>query len=489
MQPNVKIVAGDIVNSAEEAVVVPCSTQGECFGRGVDIAVYSKFPEVRERWSSWIKTSNVGRTMDFGDTFVTEDDGRVFILVAVPPMNESNYYYCNLETCYHSAFDAALEEGCKTVACPLLGTGNMRWEIGESFFSLYSTLTGPLGEEYRDLCVTLYLKNEKTEEFARQNNWDIAQCFDEKPLDKRIDFLSGMGYEDSESYYLQMWYAEKERVKRLKKSGIPDGNVGTLERGTRFLLSQEASEQLELISKSSEKKLQRTDIVKRSGLDKNTVSYIFAGNERANPDKDKLLAFGYAMQCSYGKMCKWLSMLGFCFTGSGRDRLIEEAFLNRTSSDVKYLNIKLKNRGFPPLQTSDPESERSSRVEFAGRLSGQISFLMSHGRNDFSDNELAGKSGMTVKDVRIIRNAADYSPKKDKVISLAAALRCSAEQLTDWLKVFGMSLSDGARDQLIRKAFDERTVRDARELNSLLTSNGHEHLNVTAFKPERGKDI
>lgn len=476
MEPKIKIIAADIANAEEEVIIVPCSTRAGNVGNGVDAAIFGKFKSIKVQWENHIRTFKENRTMDFGDICVTKENGKYFYLVAVPPMNDETYYFCNLEACYEKAFKTAELMGCKSVACPLLGTGgSLKWSMGESFYSLYAV--------HKNFChkfsVTLYLQNEKAVNYAKKNNWDISECFDEKPLNKRIKHLEGSGYAVNENRYLKEWYADKERIKRKSK---PDSKPET---ATRILLALAADKQLYYINCLSDKKIIEADIAKRSGLSKNTVSYIFRGNDRLNIDKETLLSFGYAMQCSYPTICSWLKMLGLCFDGSERDRFIENAFKNRTSSDVKYLNTKLKNRSLLPLQTADLDPQRK---EFARKLQDRINTVQTLSGSILRDNEIAEKSGMTANAVLEIRKAkAEFKPEKDKIISIAAALRCTTEQLEDWLKIFGMALSENKRDTLIRRAFDERCVRDAHELNALLTDNNCQHLKVTAFKPSRSK--
>lgn len=417
------------------------------------------------------------RIMDFGDICIAKENGKLFLLVAVPPMNDETYYFCNLEACYETAFKAAKLSDCKSIACPLLGTGgSLKWSMGESFYSLYAVQKKFAGQ----FSVTLYLQNKEAIKYAKKNNWDISECFDQKPLNKRIKHLESNGYGAYENGYLKAWYAEKERKKRKS-----DPNAKP-ETATRILLALAVDTQFYSINCNSDRKITEADIAKRSGLSKNTVSYIFTGTERLNIDKDTLLAFGYAMQCSYDTICSWLKMLGLCFDGSERDIFIEEAFKNRTSSDVKYLNTKLKNRSFPPLHTVDLDLQRR---EFAKKLRERINEIQTMSGSILRDNEIAENSGMTANAILAVRKAkTEFKPEKDKIISIAAALRCTTEQLEDWLKLFGMALSGSKRDTLIKKAFDERSVRDAHELNALLTQNNSQHLKVTAFKPNRSKD-
>lgn len=484
MKPIVRIIAGDIINAEEKAVIVPCSTHAEKQGRGTDAAIYEKFPAVRESFIRWFRRDNHSRILDFGETFVAQEYGKIFILVAVPPMNESNYYYCNLETCYANAFAQALDHGCGGAACPLLGTGQMNWPLSEAFFSLYDVLSIPQDPRLTGFNVTLYLKNNDAIDYARKNDWDIARCFDPEPLDKRIDFLRSNGYEITESTFLQGWYAEKEwRKQQLEKNGPPKNNrAGNPERETRFLLASRALEQLSVLKDNSGRALTQDDIVCRSGLDRNLVGQIFSGGGNACFTREQIIAFGYAMQCSYALMCGWLKMLGMCFGNSDRDRFIEDAFMHRTSNDVRYLNVRLKNHGFPPLPD---HSDANAANKFSGELNRQLGRIKKLSGNALSNKELAQKSGMTENDIsHILGGAAKFVPKKDKIVSLAAALRCSTAQLEEWLRIFGLSLSDSKRDALIRKAFDGRSVKDANELNSLLLKNGHGHLQVTVFNRE-----
>lgn len=478
--PNVRIIADDILNSKEEAVIVPCSTRGDNIGGGVDAAIYGEYPLVEQKWSEWVRKTKEKRTMDLGEAYAVKEYGRVFILVAVPPMDEKNYYYCNLETCYSNAFKMAHENDCKSIACPLLGTGTLGWGIGEAFYSLYAVVKNYSGYYLYGRDITLYLKNQEAIGYAQKNNWDIEFCFDVKPIDKRIKYMKDNGYELCESFWLKEWYSEKEMLKQRNAPNEPP------EHETRFLFSFEAINRLGKINEKREKPLKEIDIAKRSGLDKNNISYIFTGNDRGNLDKDSLIAFGYAMECSYGMMCSWLKMLGMCFNGSERDKFIEEAFKNRTSYSVMYLNKRLCNRGFAPLQTSGADD---ARREFAQKLDEQIKAYKALSGIDLKDKELAERSGMNANAILAIRKAkAEFKPEKDKIISLGAALRCSTAQLEEWLKIFGIALSDNKRDTLIRKAFDKRTVRDAHELNALLLKSKCRHLKVMAFKPSRSKD-
>lgn len=477
METNVKIIADDIVNAEEEVIIVPCSTKAGNVGNGVDAAIFGKYKSIAVQWENHVRTFKENRTMDFGDICVTKENDKYFYLVAVPPMNDETYYFCNLEACYEKAFKTAELMGCKSIACPLLGTGgSLKWSMGESFYSLYTVQK----KFAHKLSVTLYLQNIEAIKYAKKNNWDISECFDQKFLNKRIKHLESNGYGAYESGYLKAWYAEKERKKRkADPHAIP-------ETATRILLALAADTQFASINCDSDRKITKADIAKRSGLSKNTVSYIFTGTERLNIDKDTLLAFGYAMQCSYDTICSWLKMLGLCFDGSERDIFIEEAFKNRTSSNVKYLNTKLKNRSFPPLHTTELDLQRK---EFAKKLREQINHMQTLSGNVLHDNEIAENSGMNANAILAVRKAkSEFKPEKDKIISIAAALRCTTNQLEDWLKIFGMALSESKRDTLIKKAFDERCVRNAHELNALLTQNNFQHLKVMAFKPSRSKD-
>ena len=98
------------------------------------------------------------------------------------------------------------------------------------------------------------------------------------------------------------------------------------------------------------KKLKRSDVVVKSGLDKAYVYQIFAGKK--NPSRDKLITIAFAMGLHEEETQKMLNLSGFkeLWAKDERDALLLFAIQHRMS--LQEVHTELERYGLAPLASS-----------------------------------------------------------------------------------------------------------------------------------------
>lgn len=330
-----KIVTGDITKMQVDAIVnAACETL--LGGGGVDGAIHrAAGPELLAecRALGGCKTGQAKLTGGYALP-------AKYVIHTVGPIYRDGTHgeREQLASCYRSSLALAMEQGCETVAFPLISSGAYGYPWAEAMRVAVQTVGAFLLEH--ELTVFLVL-------FPRAPRMAGATLFPELAAhiaDQRRDSYTEVSLSRS------CGSAPPPMGSRARRRREEDEEVGlfvcaAMERApeeeldARLRQLDESFSQM-LLRKIDEKGLTDAQCYKRANVDRKLFSKI-RGDVRYRPSKPTVLAFAIALELSLEETEDMLRKAGFALSHSHKFDIIVEYFISRGNYDIFAINEAL----------------------------------------------------------------------------------------------------------------------------------------------------
>ncbi|MBR4904736.1 MAG: macro domain-containing protein [Selenomonadaceae bacterium] len=319
-----KVLRNDITQVEADLIVNPANPVPE-IGGGSEFSIYEKAGKER----LLAERMEIGEIAP-GDVALTSAFNlkAKYIIHAVSPAwrDGGEDELKLLRSCYKKALDMAVEKNCRSIAFPLLGTGNNRFPKEKALLVAMSVIQNFLSTH--DLKVMLVIFGQRTYELSSQFFEDITVFVNEN-YERRV---------------LQKEYSAQHLSRTLPKSIFLD----ELDSGTLFRI---------LDSWGKDFKEHLAKYVERSGMSNkeiyeaaNVSKKVFYGIEMYNtskknrPAKNTLLALIVALKLSMSEALELLARAEYMLSNASQFDLIVGEFIRKKHYDVYDINIALYDK-------------------------------------------------------------------------------------------------------------------------------------------------
>ncbi len=224
----------------------------------------------------------------------------------------------NLRNCYASSLRLAKELECKSVAIPLLATGNYGFpkELG------------------------LKIAVEEIDAFMLSNEMDVTLVV----YDKQAYLISEKLFNDVQDFLDKNYEVPKKETK-AEKEIEPIKVYAFISQSSGVRNFQDTLQKL-----IADRNLENATVYKRAYIDKKFFSKIICQKDYV-PKKQTVMALGLALELPLGEYEAFLASAGYAFMPSSKfDMIIKYCVMNRIYNliDVDYILVSLKMDCFAP---------------------------------------------------------------------------------------------------------------------------------------------
>ena len=329
-----RIIRDDIINVKADAIVNTANPYVG-YGRGVDERIYKAAGEkqllIARNKIGELKPGEVGITEGFNLSC------NYIIHVSCPLWEDGRYDEIDtLRKCYEKALDLAYKNNCKTIAFPLLSTGNYGFPKDIGLDIAVSCFTSFLEKHEIEIILVVYdekstllskklfnevdeyIKNDEVEEPALANDLDIrilrtfeseecfeASLYDEDFIDedKSLDDILKNVYKKSFGKYLQQL---------INKKGFKNSSVYA-----------------------------------KANISKQYFSKLL--NDQIKPSKEKMLALAVGLELNVDETIDFLKFAGYALSPISQTDKVVEFFIEHKQYNVIKIDMALFDYGLDPL--------------------------------------------------------------------------------------------------------------------------------------------
>ena len=339
-----EIVRNNITKMAVDAVVNTANPK-PVIGAGTDFAIHKaagpKLLEARQAIGS-IKTGHAAITpaFDLNATYVIHTVGPVWL-------DGKHDEEKLLQNCYENSLTLAVQNGCQSVAFPLIATGNYGFPKDKALQIAISVFSAFLLEHEMQIYLVVYdRKSFKLSEKLFQN---VASYIDEHYVDSR-NFTYGTLDESRRRIRRrrEMEICEcTEALEEMPTVGGPKKLLPCAPMAMSKAMSLEdmlgqtdagfTETLLNLIDKTGKKD---SEIYKKANISKQHFSKI-RNNPHYQPTKATAIAFALALELDIDQTNDLIGRAGYTLTRSSRFDLIIQYFIEQKNYNIVEINIAL----------------------------------------------------------------------------------------------------------------------------------------------------
>lgn len=302
-------------------------------GSGVDNAIYTK-----AGWKELLELRRAIGNIEVGNVAVTPalDLNAKFIIHAVGPCWEGGDKKEAelLEKCYANILKTATKNKCKSIAVPLISTGNYGFPKTLALKIANAVIANYL--EKHDLLVYLVVFDKKSYEVSAETFAFVKSYIDENYVEEiwRKEYSKNRFYNRTASSSMYDEVVEKSLPPICVKENLACKWLTTLDDIVEKL---ERSFTEELFARIDEKGLTDPVVYKRANLDRKHFSKI-RNNKNYKPSKNTALALAIALELNLDETKDFIGKAGYALTHSSKMDLIVEFFIKNGDYDIFKIN-------------------------------------------------------------------------------------------------------------------------------------------------------
>lgn len=323
-----KVIRNDLTRVSADAIVNPANPL-PVIGKGTDSTIYEaagkknllearcKIGEIEPGNSVWTNSFNLKKT---GIKYIIHTAGVLFT-------DGTNGKTETLRNCYKTSLSLAKSLGCKSVALPLLGTGNYAFPKELGFQIAVDEITRFVTENEMDVILVVY---DKKSYLISEKLFDDVQSF----IDENISEPDRLFPEEEifcEKIQEQI-ISEKRALRKTRGKPKLLKVKGSVKPDVDFFISQESEKlnfQNTLQKMIAERNLENSAVYNRAFIDRKFFSKIIS-RKNYIPKKMTVMALGLALELPLMEYESFLASAGYAFMPSSRfDLIIKYCVLNR----------------------------------------------------------------------------------------------------------------------------------------------------------------
>ncbi len=256
-----------------------------------------------------------------------------------------------LENCYKNSLALAKENGCETVAFPLISSGVYGYPVNEALKVAVDTVADFLMNN--DMLVYIVVYNKNALAAGNKLFCDIAQYIDENYVAQHSPYDGRRINECTESVPLSraIFFDDEDYNAPEESVVLSDDYCGAI---TTFESPKQSSQNLDdfleetidesfsemLLRLIDERGMKDSECYKKANIDKRLFSKI-RSNPDYKPSKPTVLAFCIALELSLAQTNEMLMKAGFALSHSNKFDIIVEYFIKQKSYNIFEINEAL----------------------------------------------------------------------------------------------------------------------------------------------------
>ena len=347
-----KVKADAIVNTANPAVAI---------GDGVDSAIYEaagkdELLEAR-REVGILAPGEVGITPAFNL------DTKYIIHASGPWWQGGDKREAELlRQCYDRSLELAAENGCESIAFPLLATGTYGFPKKLGLEIAVDSFTGFLEEHEMEIFLVVF--GSSSVQISGELAIDVRHFIDDRYVEEKLqqEYRHDGVPRGSHHNSLLMAGAKKEKGRKISgTSGIFKTDKVASEDAEVFLAAECASMSLddalkEMYTDSFEKHLQQlinkkglknSDVYAAANISKQYFSKLLKG--QVKPSKEKVLALAVGLRLNMDEAVDFLKLAGYALSPVSQTDVIVEYFIRHEVYNVMKIDAVLFDYALDPL--------------------------------------------------------------------------------------------------------------------------------------------
>lgn len=350
---SLKIVRNDIVNMKVDAIVNSANHK-PVIGPGVDCAIHKMAGEKLIKARKKIGEIPVGNAVITSGFQLPSN----FVIHTVGPMwidgqhNEMDL----LALCYSNSLSLAKQYGCKSIAFPLISTGNLGFpmslalEIAEREISVFL--------EDNDMQIYLVVFGNHAFELSKQLIESVSSFIDENYIREKCEeeygkennTIHNRSIVQSEDPTLPPAKIQSERVPP-EDTSLNDESRFDIDKIGKVLKEKSTSFSQYLLSRIDKTGMTDPQIYKKAQISRKVFSSI-RSKPNYHPSKETALALAFALELSLHETEEFISMAGYALTRCSMFDVIVTYFLENGIYDIYELNEVLVLYGQKTLGNS-----------------------------------------------------------------------------------------------------------------------------------------
>lgn len=256
-----------------------------------------------------------------------------------------------LESCYENSLELAKENGCESIAFPLISSGVYGYPMNEAFKVAVDTIARFLMENDMLVYIVVYNKNALAE--GNKLFSDIAEYID----DNYVDEYSRFDIRRTASFCENVPLPSARFMRgKTKKSDLPVDEyfesddvcvtasmpavqeTSSIEDVISEMIDESFSQML--LRKIDEKGITDSECYKKANIDKRLFSKI-RSNPEYKPSKPTAIAFCIALELTLAETNEMLMKAGFALSHSNKFDIIVEYFIKHNNYNIFEINEAL----------------------------------------------------------------------------------------------------------------------------------------------------
>ncbi|MBQ7670126.1 MAG: macro domain-containing protein, partial [Clostridia bacterium] len=250
-----------------------------------------------------------------------------------------------LRSCYHNSLELAKENGCESVAFPLISSGVYGYPKDQALKVAVDEITAFLLKE--DMLVYIVIYDKSAYQIGEKLFNDIATYIDDKYVDEHFEFNYRRRSED-----LDAWAGDQEsavlsdtfigETQILSSMPAPQATFAQAKKTSLDDALKQIDESFSemLLRKIDEKGMTDAECYKKANIDRKLFSKI-RSDRLYKPSKTTALAFAIALELPLTETKDMLMKAGFALSHSNKFDIIIEYFINNGNYNVFEINEAL----------------------------------------------------------------------------------------------------------------------------------------------------
>ena len=327
-----EIVRNDIVNMQVDAIVNTANPR-PVVGSGTDTAIHAKAgPQLLEA------RKQIGN-IPAGSSAITEAYGldAKYVIHTVGPVWRGGLFReeKRLRSCYDSALKLAAEHGCRSVAFPLISTGNYGFPKDKALQIAIAAFSEFLLEN--EMQIYLVVFNREAFRLSEKLFHSVASYIDEHYVEERDQINYGVDYSRA--------YSPSPRRRQdvefdMAECALPMEAAPKAISLKDLLAQEDAGFSETLLKLIDERGKKDSEIYKKANLSKQHFSKI-RNNPGYKPTKQTAIALALALELNLDQTKDLIGRAGYALSNSSKFDLIIRYFIEQKKYNVVEINMTL----------------------------------------------------------------------------------------------------------------------------------------------------
>lgn len=232
-----------------------------------------------------------------------------------------------LESCYKKSLALALENGCESIAFPLISAGVYGYPKDKALSIAIESISDFLFTN--EMTVFLVVFDKKSFQISEELFENVAEYIDDNYV-----------FENEDLYFERQRIIDSRYNKSIQKCSESSFSLDSHNSLEEMLSKMDDNFTVTLLKLIDIKGITDVDCYKKANVSKQTW-YKIMNDEKYKPSKNTVIAFAISLELSFEETQRLLSTVGFALSNSNKFDIIISYFLHNEIYDIFLINETL----------------------------------------------------------------------------------------------------------------------------------------------------